>query len=212
MNFITSFSILCIFLSLCHFTPNRAMPKGQTPSVLTFGYDELRSGKGVSLIDINKKIKIKHLLFEQGKSAYRTMPLYINGFQEETNLFPKKRVIIFSYKNIIKAVDIDSDQIIWKVQIPFGRIYNTPVINIETKSLYVLGRSSDQKKRAFYHKLFLIKMNGIIEDSIYIDLSKFVNSRISKSFNGESFQESTVKQLWVSTRKYLPLMFFLAVL
>ena len=130
------------------------MLKGQTPSVLTFGYDELRSGKGESLIDTNKEIKIKHLLFEQGKSAYKAMPLYINGFHEGKSLFPKKRVIIFSYENIIKAVDIDSDQIIWKVQIPFGKIYSTPVIDRETESLYVLGRLSDKNKKTYYHNYF----------------------------------------------------------
>ena len=158
---------------------------GQTPSVTTFGYDHLRSGKGKSLISppLNKYLKIKHLQFIQGRLANKTMPLYINGFLEGKEVFPKKRVIIFSHKNTLKAVDIDKDQIIWKTQVPGNIIESTPVIDMKTKSLYVLSQSKERSYEKVYilhHKLLLIDLNGTIKNEIYIDLSHFLKSKVLK--------------------------------
>lgn len=162
--------------------------KAQTRSVLTFAYNSLRSGKAQSLIDANKNIKIKKKIFKQGVSADHHMPLYINGFlKKEAKFFPNKRVLIFSDKKILKAVDIDKNQIIWKTQL-FSDVVSTPVINLETGSIYVLTIKWEKDifnapadPPVYHHELFLIKMNGSIEDRISINLAALMGFEDKKN-------------------------------
>lgn len=166
--------------------------ESQTASVLTFAYDPLRSGSTKSLIDPRKNINIKHVTFEQGKSGGSLMPLYINGFlKKESKYFPNQRVIIFADKGrkILKAVDIDTDQVIWKTTLPFY-IVSTPVIHLETGSIYVLTIRWQNKGNApgnppiYYHELFLIKMDGSVKDRIYVNLANLMNFKDRNNFFG----------------------------
>ncbi len=147
-------------------------PIGQTPSVLTFAYDNLRSGFALSTIHADRSLAAQPIKLSAGKNASKWMPLYINGFGDGKKYFPQRRVLIFSSESKLLAVDLDKDEILWTLTLKEG-ISSTPVIDLELGRIYILTRTLGDQ-RDFHHKLYSVSLNGKLKSELDIALLELV--------------------------------------
>lgn len=150
-----------------------ALRVGQTPSVLMFAYDSLRSGEASSILPSDSTLYARRLQFEPGKKADKWMPLYVNGFLEGKKYFPGRRVIIFSSSHILIAADVDTQEVLWKLELDY-RIVGTPVIDLNSGLIYVKG--SKESELQYDHSLFLVSLDGVLQEELKIDMAKLMSS------------------------------------
>lgn len=165
---------ICLELTYSFYASNRPQsPDPVSPSVLTFAYNSLRSGQGWSNLDFSGSIRVEAMPFAPGERAARWMPLYVNGRKEGQRYFPGQRVLIFTSGSFLNAVDIDTDEVIWRVRVG-GILTNTPVIDLDSGSIYLLSRKTEQDEEVYFHEFHRVPLDGSRVESLPVSLLSVV--------------------------------------
>ncbi len=136
------FWMFVAFLSLAHCGPtDEAGREGPawpaaTRSVPTFGYDALRTGSTHSSLTADHYTPLTVERLPHSEQSQAPMPLYWNGVQDPVEGFESRRLLFFGTYGAFKAVDIETHELVWSLELPWRRSRGTAVLDLTRGKIY----------------------------------------------------------------------------